>query len=146
MPVLPIAGFLAAITQHRINQIHEESEKEAKRRKAQKSQEVIESDFDRTVDSHMLDRMYELKKQTNEAAGIRTCAYLAAKEIDRDMADELLAELNGSIIHQGNYFSGDSWEWPLAAMEFKMEFCKRIFRKYGTCYWDEVQEVIPKKS
>ena len=143
MPVLPIAGFLAAITQHRINQIHEEAEKEAKR---YKPQETIKNDFDRTVDSHMLDRMYELKKQTNETAGIRTCAYLAAKEIDKEMADELLAELNSSIIHKGNYFSGDSWEWPLAAMEFKMEFCKRIFRKYNTCYWDKLQEALPKKS
>lgn len=142
MPVLPIAGFLAAITQHRINNMSKEEEGEYK----PPLREYFTSDFDRTVDAHIMDRMYDLKKATNETAGIRECAYLAACEIDREIADNLLAELNSSIIHKGNYFSGDNWEWPLAAMEFKMEFCQRIFEKYGTCYWEELAELLPKKS
>lgn len=143
MPVLPIAGFLAAITQHRINTFHEEVEEKAYK---PPFREYFTSDFDKTVDAHLIDRMYELKKQTNETAGIRMCAYLAACEVDKEIADELLAELNESVLHEGNYFNGDNWEWPLAAMEFKMEFCHRTFKKYGTCYWDELSKLLLKKS
>lgn len=144
MPVLPLAGFMSGMIAHRIREIHEETEREIKNRKKNKPvpREIFTSDFNRTVDAHIMDRMYDLKKATNEIAGIRECAYMAACEIDRDLADELLAELNSSILHKGNYFKEDNWEWPLAAMEFKSEFCHRIFSKYETCYWDELSKKL----
>lgn len=152
MPVLPLAGFMSGMIAHRVREIHEEAEREIKSRKKHKTpaHEIFKSDFNRTVDAHILDRMYELKKATNDVAGIRECAYIAACEIDRELADNLLAELNSSILHKGNYFEEDNWEWPLAAMEFKSEFCHRIFSKYDTCYWDvlskKLEDLNQKKS
>lgn len=104
------------------------------------------ADWKKTVEAKVCDDAYEIKKILKGVVGIRECYYIAACNIDRESADITLAKLNKSCLHKNNYFEGDDWNWYLAADEFLDEFSQLVFRKYGTCYWGKLKELVAYKN
>lgn len=111
--------------------------KKAKKRIAENKQYA---DWKKTVEAKVCSDAHEIKKLLKNVAGIRECYYIAACNIDRECADKSLAEMNKSCLQHNNYFGGDDWNWYLAAGEFLDAFSQFVFKKYGTCYWDNVQK------
>lgn len=110
-------------------------------KESRKDESGIFNDYKKTVEHYVLDRAYDIGRLLNKVPGIRTCCYLAAIEVHREFADEVLAELNQSLLEHNNYFDGDNW-YGLGAMQFLSKFSQKLFNKYHTCYWKELQEVL----
>ena len=135
----------SSIAARQISRRHEEDLKKKSRNPIKRAKDYIQlkkqfADWKKTVEAKVCDDAYEIKKILKGVVGIRECYYIAACNIDRELADATLAELNEDCLHDNNYFEGDDWDWYLAAGEFLDKFSMLVFKKYGTCYWKKIKE------
>ena len=135
----------SSIAARQISRRHEEDLKKKSQNPIKRAKDCVQhekqfADWKKTVEAKVCDDAYEIKKILKGVVGIRECYYIAACNIDRELADATLAELNKSCLHDNNYFEGDDWEWYLAAGEFLDKFSMSVFKKYGTCYWKKIKE------
>ncbi len=124
---------------------HKEDLKKKSRNPIKRAKDYVQhekqfADWKKTVEAKVCDDAYEIKKILKGVVGIRECYYIAACNIDLEIADVILAELNKGCLHDNNYFEGDDWDWYLAAGEFLDKFSMLVFKKYGTCYWKKIKE------
>ena len=135
----------SSIAARQISLRHKEDLKKKSRNPIKRAKDYVQqekqfADWKKTVEAKVCDDAYEIKKILKGVVGIRECYYIAACNIDREIADVTLAELNKSCLYDNNYFEGDDWDWYLAAGEFLDTFSMLVFKKYGTCYWKKVKE------
>ena len=135
----------SSIAARQISLRHKEDLKKKSRNPIKRAKDYVQqekqfADWKKTVEAKVCDDAYEIKKILKGVVGIRECYYIAACNIDREIADVTLAELNKSCLYDNNYFEGDDWDWYLAAGEFLDKFSMLVFKKYGTCYWKKIKE------